>query len=181
MPYIIRYIFYVIMNVGNPAIPLEVFLFGAVVLLFFLCVLRSISATKWIEKSIFATYIYFVLMSTVVCRAKAFDTSMRIIPCISYIEIFQVQDLYKAIYILMGNLFNVILFVPIGIFGALITRSKKKTILLGATISSFIEILQFLFARGVFEVDDILHNTLGTLVGFFVIQKLTCQNHSAKV
>ena len=78
MPYIIRYIFYVIMNVGNPAIPLEVFLFGAVVLLFFLCVLRSISATKWIEKSINEDYNYLkTIKSGQVTKIQSLVSSIK--------------------------------------------------------------------------------------------------------
>lgn len=35
----------------------------------------------------------------------------------------------------------------------------------GFALSSVIEVIQFVFHRGLFEFDDIFHNTIGTVIG----------------
>lgn len=58
---------------------------------------------------------------------------------------------------------NVAVFVPLGFLaGRLI---GWKGVLAGAGFSLLIELLQLLLRRGVFEFDDIFHNTLGALLG----------------
>lgn len=75
---------------------------------------------------------------------------------------------------LQGVLFNVALFVPLGMFlRHLFRRSVLATVLIGFAVSLFIECTQltgnwYLFAcpYRVFDVDDMLTNTLGAAVGF---------------
>lgn len=70
-------------------------------------------------------------------------------------------------YLLFQNIFNVLLFVPFGLICPLAERRSgfRKTVLLGVGLSLFAELLQALSARGVFELDDLLHNSLGTVIG----------------
>ena len=66
---------------------------------------------------------------------------------------------------------NVLLFVPFGIFVPLIFKSFRKwykTALLGFVISIIIESAQLITHRGYFELDDILLNTLGTIIGYLI-------------
>ena len=44
-----------------------------------------------------------------------------------------------------------------------------KVLLIGCGISVTIEALQFFFMRGFSEVDDVMHNTLGCLLGYGII------------
>lgn len=62
---------------------------------------------------------------------------------------------------------NILLFIPFGV----ITGSlwKWKGIIAGTVVSSAVELLQFISSRGLFEFDDIIHNTLGTLIGVSLI------------
>ena len=58
---------------------------------------------------------------------------------------------------------NVLLFIPLGfLVGSL---WKWKGVIVGAGFSIVIELLQLKSQRGLFEFDDILHNTLGTFIG----------------
>jgi VanZ family protein len=58
---------------------------------------------------------------------------------------------------------NIAVFVPLGfLLGLLI---GWKGVLAGAGFSALIELLQLLLHRGVFEFDDLVHNTLGALIG----------------
>ena len=71
------------------------------------------------------------------------------------------------------NIMNVMGFLPIGLLIGLLVYNKLKlfraglfTIGSGLLISISIETLQFILRRGLFELDDILHNTIGCLIGF---------------
>ena len=44
-------------------------------------------------------------------------------------------------------------------------RSKWKGLLVAAGLSGLIEVLQVLTARGLMELDDVMHNMVGAVVG----------------
>ena len=49
-----------------------------------------------------------------------------------------------------------------------IVTSWKRVILLGFGISVVIEFTQFLTARGLAEIDDVISNTVGALIGALI-------------
>lgn len=66
---------------------------------------------------------------------------------------------------------NILLFVPFGILIPLIWRRFRrwhKVALLGFCLSFVIENIQLFTKRGYFELDDILLNTVGTIVGYII-------------
>lgn len=68
-------------------------------------------------------------------------------------------------------LINILLFVPMGFLlplGIRKLRAGWKTCLTGFCISLAIELVQLFACIGVFECDDLLNNTLGTLIGYGV-------------
>ena len=68
---------------------------------------------------------------------------------------------------------NVLLFVPYGIlfpWAFRRYRSLFSSLLLGIVTSLFIECLQLITARGYFQVDDILTNALGAVLGYFIFK-----------
>ena len=77
--------------------------------------------------------------------------------------------------ILRSNFMNVVLFYPAGLFACeLLPKSwsqAKRIILVAvlfALVSAGIEFCQYHFALGQAEVDDVIHNTLGTLIGALI-------------
>lgn len=92
---------------------------------------------------------------------------------------------YKAIQdgradLLPENIMNVIVFIPIGmILGSLLRVNYGSrlrvhgswfvALMIGCGISVTIEALQFCFMRGFSEVDDVMHNTLGCILGFMIV------------
>jgi len=76
--------------------------------------------------------------------------------------------------LLPENMMNVLTFVPIGFLFGCVYRSIKWWIVLlvGISISFSIEILQYYFKNGFSEVDDVIHNTLGCMVGFGIYSLL---------
>lgn len=68
------------------------------------------------------------------------------------------------------NILNIIMFMPFGFLVPLIWKQSRKlsgTVLLGFEFSLLIEFLQ-LFNRRATDIDDLLMNTLGALLGFLL-------------
>ncbi len=109
---------------------------------------------------LFCGYFFFVLCTTIFFREETFEKRFQLYPFWSY------TVLYNRL--LAQLLLNVLMFVPIGLLvcGAL----KKKRILnaigIGFVLSFFIELTQLITTRGVFNVDDVIHNVLGCIIGY---------------
>jgi len=72
----------------------------------------------------------------------------------------------------LNVLLNIAMFGPFGFFLPLLGHKLRKwylTIPAGFLTSLSIEVLQFIYARGVFDVDDLFCNTLGAAMGYFAV------------
>ena len=91
---------------------------------------------------------------------------------------------YWLLFMLLGN---IIMFMPLGFFPALLWRRWRwwKSLLAGFCTSSAIEFIQFFIGRST-DIDDVILNTTGAAVGFWVfcllrallptsIEKFKCQ------
>lgn len=68
---------------------------------------------------------------------------------------------------------NVLLFIPYGVFSCWIFVSVRNLLtctLLGLVSSMAIEYLQMMTGRGYFQVDDIITNTIGMLIGYIIFR-----------
>lgn len=63
---------------------------------------------------------------------------------------------------------NILMFVPVGFLLPLVI--KKRALLYGVCFSAFIEILQYITHRGTCEIDDVISNTIGLIIGYMVIK-----------
>ncbi len=125
---------------------------------------------------------YFVLLSYLVFLAPRrrnhhYNYEVNIIPVkysvntfltLNNIDRFEVYNFYL-------NLFgNILLFIPFGII--LLTVFKvdklKWIILLTIILSTSIEILQYLFQVGLADIDDVILNLMGAVLGFFLYKKI---------
>ena len=71
---------------------------------------------------------------------------------------------YKgALNIMAINIMNIVVFVPLGVLLSISYRgiTLYRVFVLSALSSILIEVLQFVLKRGVAEIDDVFHNTLG--------------------
>lgn len=85
--------------------------------------------------------------------------------------------------VMAEKLLNIVAFVPIGL---LVGIAFKKTgwlqmFFITTMLSVSIEVIQFLFRRGFAETDDVLHNVVGSLVGYglykavcFIYERVIC-------
>ncbi len=75
-------------------------------------------------------------------------------------------------YFLISFLGNIIVFIPIGFFiKVLWNPSNRETVLIGFSISLFIEIVQ-LFLNRTSDIDDLILNTLGVILGIILYKFL---------
>ena len=81
--------------------------------------------------------------------------------------IYREQLGWKAVVLNLGG--NVAGFMPFGFFLPIVSRRGRKwynTFILGFFLSLCIEITQLVFKVGSFDVDDLLLNTIGGILGF---------------
>ena len=108
-------------------------------------------------------YMFLVLADTVLIRRAGQMFRFELLPFWSYRDYFNGTDptLMKQI------LANVIMFIPIGVL--LGRRIGWKGLLVAAGLSIVIEVLQLVSQRGLCEFDDVIHNTIGALIGVGVV------------
>ena len=108
-------------------------------------------------------YIFFLFCSTVIYRTTSELRKYDFHPFWSYDR----SDL------LIENIMNVIVFIPVGMILGSLLRVKGSclvVLLIGCSISITVESLQFCLMRGFSEVDDVMHNTLGCILGYILVK-----------
>lgn len=114
--------------------------------------------------SLFGAYIAAVLWITLFSRIGDGYRGF-LLPFHSYVEILKGNRQF-----LLENIGNVILFIPLGV--VLKWSGVKDVKKAGLLASLLIEILQITFALGTFECDDLIHNTLGAVIGAWCVGKI---------
>lgn len=139
-------------------------LFGAgvalpIISLFLFCIDRDRFKKKWFWAVLFVLYMNAMLIVVGIPSAQY----IRWNPEINWIPF---QDISSAN--IVGMVLNVLMFVPFGAFLPIYFAKFRKvsaTSLAGLLMSFTIELLQ-LFTFRVTDIDDLIMNTLGTLLGY---------------
>ena len=117
-----------------------------------------------------AVSVFFILWITLFSRLGS-DSRHFYPPFWSYKAI--INGSGKALYEVLGN---IILFIPIGGIAGLVLHLRLwQTVLMSFGLSLAIESCQWLFWLGSFEIDDLLHNTLGAGIGAAIINRIASQ------
>ena len=119
---------------------------------------------RYVSGMLLAEYVFVLYCSTVIFRHVSSVRKYDFSPFWSYRAYFSGEDTT----LLAENIMNVLVFVPVGLLLGLIYRSMTwlRALLIGASLSVGIETLQFIFLRGFAEFDDVMHNTLGCVMGY---------------
>lgn len=124
---------------------------------------------KWIRITLLVIYVLIVFWLTVFNKNLHSERMINLKPFWSY-------SIGNHVDVLLQVFMNVFLFIP---FGFLIPFSSKRsfiqTLTIGLCLSVTIEALQYIFALGLCETDDVFHNTLGCIIGYWywaVLNKL---------
>lgn len=148
----------------------------AAVLIWFFKLRKRGTGKRDVYFLVFLFYLLFLLSITVVRYGpQPGGGTLNLVPLKDLIQMAGRGDITRFLYLALGN---VAWFVP---FGFLVPRMKKvsllQTALLAFLLSLSIEILQFAFANGVTETDDLILNTLGAVLGFG-IHRLTGKEYN---
>lgn len=107
-------------------------------------------------------YVFLLFCSTVIFRATDETRQYDFHPFWSYSR----PDLF------VENIMNVVVFIPVGLLLGIAFKQVSwwKALLIGCSISVTIESLQFWFMKGFSEVDDVMHNTFGCILGYIMVK-----------
>ena len=120
----------------------------------------AVVLAKSIVMGFLAMYLYIMIGITLLSRSGEYDNRMNLVLFSTFSNLF---------YDRMCVYENILLFVPLGVFLPILGKVfRRLSIMLpvGVICSFFIELTQFLTHLGIFELDDILTNSLGTLLGW---------------
>lgn len=115
------------------------------------------------------TLILLYLMFFGFGRTQFDENIVRLRPIISTVEFAQNSLVWNRRESLFINIFgNIVMFAPFGFLGWIFPQYKDLKTLLIAFLSVLIsvEALQYFTRMGVFDIDDVLLNSLGVFVGF---------------
>ena len=137
---------------------LSVFCLGVVLFMVFKGVRTGF---RWSSVLLLIEYIFLLFCSTVIFRPTGEARQCDFHPFWSY----------DRPELLVENIMNVIVFIPVGILLGIAFKqiSWWKALLIGCSISITIEALQFWFMKGFSEVDDVMHNMVGGVKGFLLV------------
>lgn len=101
------------------------------------------------------------------------ERTINIIPFKSLFDM--INNNISVTRILENVLGNIAIFIPFGLLVPIIQKDKSPKIMLyGLITSAIIEIIQYVFALGSSDIDDLVFNTLGTIIGY-VLYKIIRQ------
>lgn len=114
--------------------------------------------------ALFLLYLMFFGMG----RVQYDDNLLTIEPIFSTINFIKDCISWKDIIIIVGG--NIVMFIPFGLLGWIFPKLNDLRTLLFTFISAIIiiEALQYFSRLGIFEVDDIILNTFGVILGFLI-------------
>lgn len=128
-------------------------------------------AYKKISICLLTTYCFLIFATTVLARTSQDAVSYDLTP----FRLFRIEKWWLKHDLILQIQANIIMFVPIGFLlmeiGKRIKRKAVRalyvimSILAGFLFSVLIEYMQYRLHRGLCEVDDVIHNTIGTAVG----------------
>ncbi|MER2225999.1 MAG: VanZ family protein [Carnobacterium sp.] len=137
---------------------------------------------KWRREIVLNVFIFYILLLIHLTVFREDNSIMNVsivmrplseinwIPFVETAKLTQGTSLFDYYYNLYGN---ILWFVPMG-FGAAYLMKRKYTFLpslgIGIAVSFLIETMQFLFFTGVSDIDDLIFNTIGTMIGIVLFE-----------
>lgn len=123
------------------------------------------SVKEYIVQCLTLWYLYVLFSFTVFSRNVSPDYSYQGYLLWSYQELMEKGQLFMVLQITM----NCCMLIPLGFlmpFCCRWVRSFSGAVVAGILISGMIEAMQLFCKRGLFEWDDIFHNTIGMVAGY---------------
>ena len=144
-----------------------------IIALITLCLKKCILCSQAVAGFLLLLYLIIVLGSTVFARMPG-ERRYQLEVFWSWKKIFHSVAQNGSILqsqLLQENILNMVMLFPAGFLLSLVFARKIKwyqSLLFGIVFSSVIELLQLFLCRGLFEFDDIIHNSFGCMIGALV-------------
>lgn len=112
-------------------------------------------------------YLGGLVAITFMNRMDGMRTGFQLYPLLAFWEAWNSFTLQTW----LNPLLNIAMFIPLGVLLPLATKTFRRwywTLMMGAGISLGIEILQYILGRGQADIDDLICNILGTMLGYCI-------------
>lgn len=121
--------------------------------------------SKYIDL-LFCLYFILILMLTLFKNDNGWTGNINL----NLLEVFKdIKSSSNGLILLVGN---ICMYIPIGIYIEYRFFNKKSTLKIGLFLIYIflIELIQHIFKKGVFDIDDIILNSIGFLIGVFLVK-----------
>lgn len=127
--------------------------------------LRKIEMTKRLVLTVLPPYIFLVIASTILSRSVNNDMRFILKPFWSITTI--LSSGHNKIWLVKEVALNIIMLLPVGLLAPVLFEKRRlaKTLFVGIVLSVTIELIQLITHRGFAEIDDIIYNSFGVLIG----------------
>jgi glycopeptide antibiotics resistance protein len=128
-----------------------------------------------VSLAIFIAYICLMLWEVFIGPYRSFSGSRRynLYPFKTIIDFYTNEDKYGFSAVFINLIANVITFIPLGFFLPLHVyrlHNLKRALLSYISIIVSIEIMQYALNVGVLDVDDIILNITGSILGYLIFK-----------
>lgn len=123
-----------------------------------------------------AGLVYFLFLSEDFGHGGTGEYSYNIVPFREILRYIRYREVLGTRAVLINLLGNVIGFLPFGALVPLMVRGARRAwrmTLLSLEVSALVEFSQLIFQVGCFDVDDMILNTLGGLLGYLLFRILS--------
>lgn len=153
--------------------------FGSGFIIWYLCYFKRKCKDKKLNKGkvflwcVFVIYMVVVFGATMLSRGNFYGNT-KIYPIF-----YSYRDAWNDFSITEWRniILNICMFVPLGVFLPILLKRMNsfwKVSLGGFFVTLFIETSQLFLKRGVFEIDDLIGNTVGTMIGYGMYYLIFC-------
>lgn len=106
--------------------------------------------------------VFLILYITLLRRAPGYNENIRLH-----------RKLWPNAGVWAGNLLNLILYIPLGWTSQRWKPNRNRIVVVAAfLLSVFCEVLQYFTGRGMADVNDVLFNTLGAVMGVWLAERV---------
>ncbi len=147
--------------------------------------IKKIKAGTIFIYAIFICYLFVVFGATLLSRGSMWQNNIQYHLFYSYREAWNDFSMNEWRHIIL----NIMMFVPFGLLLPMVGKFFQKfwrTYLAGIGLSLAIEMIQYIFKRGICEVDDLFNNMLGAMIGyglfsilFYIISRVKKKEYKA--
>lgn len=169
-------VFQTLMNWGVPALA-----GGIALLLAFACAYllyrkvfhgkRTVTKRQAVCGCLLACWFILVFCLTSLSRGANYSGSFNMDFLSGYISAWN----HWSVTELQLILFNMLMFAPLGFLLPLLWKEAERlrvTLTVSLSLTALLEVFQLLTGTGIFELDDLFHNLIGSLFGYFCIMAI---------